>query len=129
MKKRRILYKEPKEEIIDLTDMGNHNKTSVIRADNTRSILDPKSEHVGTFDSTGIIVIPEDKGYIESKLERQATTPEDPDGNYEEQLEAEGAFIIDSTTYFPASGTTVTRKSQTPAEIAEERGYHDFIER
>jgi hypothetical protein len=83
---------------IDLSDIGNRNKTSVIRADDTRSILDPKSEHVGAFDSTGVIVIPEDKGYIESRLERQV--PEDPDGNYEEQLEAEGAILLESTTFF-----------------------------
>lgn len=125
MKRRRIFNKEPKEEIIDLTDSGNRNKTSVIRADNTRSILDPKSEHVGAFEASGILVIPEDKGLAYSK----PYEPQDPDGDFEERLEAEGAFIIDSTTYFPASKTRITKRSQTVEERAQEREFNYYNDR
>ena len=51
------------------------------------------------------------------------TPPRTPDGQFEEQLEAEGVTILNSTTYFPASKQTVTWKSKTPAEIAQEKGY------
>lgn len=100
----------------------------MIRADNTKSILDPKSEHVGAFDSTGIIVIPEDKGYLESKLQRQVL-PEDPDGNYEDQLEASGATIIDSVTQFPASNTRLYKRSQTVEERAQEQEFNYYNDR
>jgi hypothetical protein len=120
MKRQRITDRNPHREIIDLTDSAMNNHTRVVR-----SRLDSKSEHIGAFDSTGIIVIPEDKGLAYSK----PNEPQDPEENYEEKLEAEGAHIIESVTHFPASGITITKKSQTPAEIAEERGYHDFIER
>jgi hypothetical protein len=42
---------------------------------------------------------------------------------YEERLEAEGATIIDSTTFFPASNTRITKRSQTPEERAEQRTF------
>jgi hypothetical protein len=129
--KRRI-YKEPKEEIIDLTDTGNHNTMPVIREldqdpvtgmATMRSITDPPKN--SAFDNEPVHFVEENKG----TAYHEPYTPPDPDGGYEEKLEAEGAFIIDSTTYFPASKTTVTKKSYTPAEIAEERGYHGFYER
>jgi hypothetical protein len=123
-----------KEEVIDLTDIGHDNKMPVIRELDQdpvtgmvtmRSVTDPdKNSAFGANDSP-VQFVEEDRG----SAYHEPITPTDPDGNYEEQLEAEGAFIIDSTTYFPASKTTVTKKSQTPAEIAEKRGYHDFIER
>ena len=115
MMKRRRIPNERKEGIIDLTDFGNRNKTSVTRE--TRFRLDPKSDYIGVIDSSAIHVIPEDKGLAYSKpLELQ-----DPEDSFEEQLETEGASIIESTTYFPASGTTVTKRSQTVEERAEER--------
>ncbi len=45
----------------------------------------------------------------------------DPDGNYDEQLEATGATIIKSEVYFPASRTTITKRSLTRDESASER--------
>jgi hypothetical protein len=131
--KRRILNKEPKEEIIDLTDTGNHNTMPVIREleqdpvtglVTMRSITDPKRNSAFDNDSP-VQIVTEDKGTVY----HEPDTPPDPDGDFEERLEAEGAFIINSTTYFPGSKTTITKKSYTPAEIAEQRGYNDFIER
>ena len=48
-----------REGIIDLTDFGNRNKTSVTRE--TKFRLHPKSDHIGAFDSSAVHVIPEDK--------------------------------------------------------------------
>jgi hypothetical protein len=53
----------------------------------------------------------------------QAPIPQDPEESYEEYLESTGATVINSTTYFPASGITTTKRSQTHDEIAKERGY------
>ena len=47
----RVKIKEPKDEVIDLVDMGNHNKTTV-----ARSKLDPE------LHDSPIECIPEDKG-------------------------------------------------------------------
>jgi hypothetical protein len=91
-----------------------------------RSKLDSKSDHLGAFADSPIGIVPENKGYLESKIQR--LQPQDPEPEFEERLEMEGATIIDSTTFFPASNTRLTKRSQTPAEIAEERGYHDFHE-
>jgi hypothetical protein len=108
--------------VIDLTDMGSHNQMKVVR-----SRLDSKSDHLGAFADSPIDIISEDKGYLESKIQRQM--PEDPEPEFEERLEMEGATILDSTTYFPASNTRLTKRSLTPTEIAEERGYNqDFHE-
>jgi hypothetical protein len=101
MTKRRITDKQfLTEKIIDLTDTGNNNSMRVVR--DTRSRLDAMSDHLGAFDDSPLEVIPEDRGYIESKLQRQM--PEDPEGNYEDQ----GAAIIESTTFFPACPLTIT---------------------
>ena len=45
--------------------------------------------------------------------------PQDPEPDYEERLEAEDATII--ATRFPASGTTITKRSLTPKEWDEQR--------
>jgi hypothetical protein len=58
-----------------------------------RSRLDSISEHIGAFADSPIEIIPEDKGYLESKLQR--TQPQDPEDGYEEKLEMEGATILD----------------------------------
>jgi hypothetical protein len=130
---RRIRKKE--EEIIDLLDYGNHNTMPVIREleqdpvtglVTMRSVTDSAHGKDSAFNDSPVhFVAEEDRG---QGYKKEPDPIPDPDGNYEEQLENEGAFIINSTTYYPASGTTVTKKSQTPAEIAEERGYHDFYE-
>lgn len=54
--------------------------------------------------------------------------PQDIEPGYEEGLENRGATVINSTTYYPASGITTHRRSMTHDEIADERGYHDFYE-
>ena len=65
MMKRRRISNERKEVIIDLTDFGNHNK--VLVTSETRSGLDPKSNHIGAFDSSAGHVIPEDIGLMYAK--------------------------------------------------------------
>lgn len=120
-----------KEEIIDLTDIGHNNKMPVIREleqDPVTGVVTMRSINdspVSTLDNEPIQFIQEDKG----QGYREPYTPPEIDGDYESKLEAEGAFIIESKTHYPASNTTVTKRSQTPAEIAEERGYHGFYER
>jgi predicted transcriptional regulator len=70
--KRRILNKEPKEEIIDLTDTGNHNTMPVIREleqdpvtglVTMRSITDPKRNSAFDNDSP-VQIVTEDKGTV-----------------------------------------------------------------
>lgn len=116
-----------KEEVIDLTDTSGNNSMPVIREleqdpvtglVSMRSATDPPKQG-GAFDDTPIHFVEEDKGQGYS----EPYTPADPEPETDERLEMEGGFIINSTTYFPASNTRVTKKSKTPAEIAEERGY------
>ena len=102
-----------KERIIDLTDRGRNNTTPVVRELRSLSDQSPAARA-----SNAINFVNEERDI--GTTNKQGPNLQDPDGNYEEQLEAEGAFIVQSTTYYPASGTTVTRRSQTPAEIAEE---------
>lgn len=108
MPRRRITDKEQGNQIIDLTDTGSHNQMKVVR-----SKLDSKSDHLGAFAESPIEIISEDKGFIKIKFPQQ---PEDPEPDFEERLEAEGATIIDSTIFFPASNTRITKRSQTPVE-------------
>ena len=56
-RKYRVKIKEPKDEVIDLVDMGNHNKTTV-----ARSKLDPE------LHDSPIECIPEDKGQASTNL-------------------------------------------------------------
>jgi hypothetical protein len=132
MKGKGIGRRRKEEVIIDLTDTSGNNSMSVVRELDQdpvtgmvtmRSITDPPKKG-GAFDDTPIHFTEEDKG----RGYKEPPALPDHDGDYEGQLEKEGAFIVESTTYYPASGTTVTRRSQTPAEIAEEKGYHDFVE-
>jgi hypothetical protein len=107
MTRRRTTDKEQRNEIIDLTaDTGSHNQMKLVR-----SRLDSKSEHLGAFADTPIQIVQEDKGYLESKLQRRM--PEDSEPDYEQRLEAEGARVIESITFFPASLTWITKRSQT----------------
>jgi hypothetical protein len=112
--RRKITDNVQKDEVIDLTDGAGTNQMKVVR-----SKLDSKSEHLGAFADSPIHIIPEDKGYLESKLLRKM--PEDPEPDFERQLEAEGAQVIESITHFPASNTTLIKRSQTPAERVEQR--------
>lgn len=47
--------------------------------------------------------------------------PKDPNGYYDEHLETTGATIIKSKVYFPASKTTITKRSMTPQPHRAER--------
>lgn len=107
-----------KEKIIDLTDTGRRNKTSVVRDTNTtatefstinriRSLSDAPSPP-----SNIIHLVDEDKDL--GLIQQQGPNLVDPDGRYEEELEASGATVLNSTTYFPASRTTITKRSRTP---------------
>jgi hypothetical protein len=74
------------------------------------------------------MIASEDKG--ESYPHPQPYVPEDIEPGYEEQLEAHGATIIDSTTYFPASRQSLSKRSMTPQEHAEQRtGTGYYLER
>jgi hypothetical protein len=119
--------REKREDIIDLDDFSGMNRTNAIRDTSPRSRLDLKTDYLGEFDSSGIEVIPEDRDYSYSKQQRPE--PEDPEPMEDERLEAEGAQIINSSTYFPASKTTLTKRSQTVAERAEERERTRYGER
>jgi hypothetical protein len=111
-----------KEEVIDLTDTSGNNHTPVIReleqdpvtgCVTVRAAIDPpKNKYLEGQ------VIPEDRGLAYSKPQE----PEDPEGNCEEQLEAEGA----TTTFFPASNTRITKRSQAPEERAEQRMFEYY---
>lgn len=86
-----------------------------------RSIIDPDKN--STFNNDSPVQFAEEDrglGYHEP------VTPADPEGDYEERLEAEGATIIDSTTFFPASNTRITKRSQTPEERAEQRMFEYY---
>ena len=65
------------------------------------------------------ITVNEDKG----SLYPEPYQPPDPEPLYEEQLEATGATIIKSETYYPKSGITTNKRSMTHDEIADQRGY------
>jgi len=65
--------------------------------------------------------VPENKGL--QSPEDEYDEKYNPEPMEDERLEMEGAHIINSTTYYPASNTTITKRSLTPQEIAEERGY------
>ncbi|MGC2309273.1 MAG: hypothetical protein WA461_12790 [Nitrososphaeraceae archaeon] len=106
------MLRNRKEEIVDLTDIGNHNHTTVVR-DRDREGF----KHI-------IDIIPEDKMLSTSKFPSTEVT--DSEVGWEERLKAEGATIIDSTTYYPASNQRITKKSLTSAEIAEERMFNYY---
>jgi hypothetical protein len=67
-----------------------------------------------------IETVPQDRGITIAEDEYEKYNPEPMEV---ERLKMEGAQIINSTTYYPASNTTITKRSLTPQEIAEEKGY------
>jgi hypothetical protein len=54
----------------------------------------------------------------------EAYQPPEIEPGYEEHLENRGATLIESTMYYPATKTTVSKRSMIHDEIADERGYH-----
>jgi hypothetical protein len=117
-----------KDKIIDLTDTGRRNKTSVVR-DTQDDFMPAKVRSLNdapTPPSRIITVVDEDKD-----LGRIPQGPNlvDPDSQFEEQLEAGGATIISSETYFPASRTTITKRSMKPEEHRAEQDRAYYLER
>jgi hypothetical protein len=110
-----------KERIIDLTDSNRNNSTPVIRE--LRSMSDPIQGRAN--DSINFVNAENN----EKDLEHETLNLIDPDGQYEEQLEASGATILNSTTYYPDSRTTITKRSLTPEESAAERQQQYYLER
>jgi hypothetical protein len=126
----KAIKRREEEVIIDLTDSGNHNTMPVIREleqdpvtglVTMRSIIDPDKNSTFNNDSP-IQFAEEDRGTAYP----QRADPPDPEGDYEERLEAEGATILESTTFFPASNTRITKRSQTPEERAEQRMFEYY---
>ena len=118
------LNSNKKERIIDLTDIGRHNSMPVLREDDDeipvlRSINDSPAEAI---DPVNFITEDSSQGYPQS----QPPNLIDPDGQFEELLEAEAATIIDSTTYYPASKTSISKRSQTVEERAEQRTFEYY---
>jgi hypothetical protein len=147
---------DKRDRVVNLTDMGRHNSmkaslvrdlqddgTYKLRAVNWDGSLIPEENPEDPNSIEGVegntssqqqqqrrqsqvfIVAHEAKG---SSYSESYQPPTDIEPGYEEYLEATGATIINSTTYFPASKTTISKRSQTPANVAEEMGYHDFHE-
>jgi len=129
---------EKRDRIINLTDSGRHNHTRVVRdlqddgtyklrAVNWDGSLIPEEnpEDPNSLGATegdmqpSIYIAHEDKGSSYPQPEQ----PPDIEPGELERLENSGATIIDSTTYYPASRTTVSKRSMTHDEIADERGY------
>lgn len=109
-----------KERIIDLTDSNRNNTTPVIRE--LRSMSDPILGQAN--DSINFVNEDRDIGHS------MGPNLQDPDGNYEEELEAKGVTVLNSTTYYPASRTTITKRSMTPEESAAERqGQQYYLDR
>jgi hypothetical protein len=125
--------------IINLTDSGKHNNMRVVRDlqdDGTYRLrqvnwdgsLIPEENYQDPNSIVGaaegnipqiFITAHEDKG----SSYPEPYQPPDPEPGYEEQLEATGATIIKSETYYPKSGITTNKRSMTHDEIADEGGY------
>lgn len=90
-------------------------KSSIIGRGKMRSANEPsKSSGI-----PGIYIATREN--LHKDLEHGKPLPEDPDPNALLFYEAQGATILESTTYFPQSRQTVTTRSQTQDEIEAER--------
>ena len=119
-----IMYKRSsikRERVIDLTDIGRNNTTPVVRELRSLNDLPPTQADAIDF-------VKEDRDI--GTTNKQSPNLQDPDGPFfEEQLEAQGATILDSTTYYPASKISITKRSMTPEESAAERAGQYYLER
>lgn len=136
---------DKKEKVINLTDSGRRNNIRVVRDlqdDGTYRLRqvnwdgslipednpqDPNA--IGAAEGqqanglqSPVFIAQEDKG----SSYPQPYQPPEIEPSYEEHLENTGATILDSTTYYPASKTIVSKRSMTPQEIAAERGYTQY---
>jgi hypothetical protein len=133
----------PKQDkIINLTDSHRRNSTPAIRqmdisvnpvtgthtytpTSRRRNPTNPNDMLSDSGSTTTFMIVPEDKGDgLSTSKEQYQPPPTDPEPNADELLEAAGATILDSTTYFPASKQSLSKRSMTPAEHAAERGYY-----
>lgn len=132
---------QKRDRIVNLTDSGRHNNMRVVRDlqdDGTYRLRQvnwdgslipeenpyPDPNAIGAVEGQQanglpIFIAHEDKG---SGYE-EPYQPPDIEPGYEEHLENTGATIINSTTYYPGSKTTISKRSMTHDEIADERGY------
>lgn len=121
-----------REQIIDLTDSARNNSTPVVRnldvnpvtgartyttAEDRSLFRDPERD---SNNPIFIMTTSEDKG----QSHPEPYTPPEIEPQDEERLENMGATIHDSTTYYPASRQSISKRSMTPQEIADERGYY-----
>lgn len=83
-----------------------------------RSVSDPSTNDINNNNAGFVFAISENRN---KELQHGDPLPEDPEPNYLSQLEATGATIIKSETYFPQSRQTVTTRSLTPEEHRAER--------
>jgi hypothetical protein len=118
-----------KERVIDLTDIGRRNHMPVLREGESteedpimiRSLNDQPSEAI---DAVNFI----DDNINIGHTKTQGYTPPDPEPYEDERLENEGATIHYSTTYYPASNQTITKRSMTPEKSMAER-QEQYLER
>lgn len=110
---RKYNNRQPKKDhVIDLTDTSRRNSMPVIRELDINPVTGCETVRVraatdsGTSNDFSMFITVEDKG---ENPYPEPYPPQDPEPEYEERLEAEGATIHDSTTYFPASNRTLSR--------------------
>lgn len=118
-----------RDNVIDLTDSSRQNSTPVVRELDVNPITGCRTYKVLSADAAAaaandnedvpIFITGEDKG----QSHPEPYQPPEIEPQDEERLEAGGATILDSTTYYPASNMSVSKRSQTPQERAAERGY------
>jgi hypothetical protein len=131
-----------RDRIINLTDIGRHNtmQARVVRDlqdDGTYRLRqvtwegalipeenpqDPNALGAteGNNNEPVFITANEDKG----SGYRLPYEPTDIEPGYEKGLESTGATVVNSTTYYPASGVTTTKRSMTHEERRSESEYY-----
>ena len=105
-----------RENVINLIDTGRNNITPVTKV---KAAIDSGNNSTN-YDVLPIFITGEDKG---QSVHPEPYTPPEIEPQEEERLENLGATVLDSTTYYPASKISISKRSQTPQERAEERGY------
>jgi hypothetical protein len=133
-----------KDNLINLTDIGRHNTTQArlvrdLQDDGTYKMRyvnwdgslipeenpqDPNALGAteGNNNTPIFIIANEDKG----SGYKQPYQPTDIEPGYEEGLKSGGATVHSSTTYYPASKVTTTKRLVTHDEIAAERGNSQY---
>jgi hypothetical protein len=132
--------KQKQDKAITLVDIGRRNTMSVNRIrtfyiDENNNRIEyfgdvPPNEAIESEDSVEVVDREEIPfiGFIPDDRNKGNTYPEpyqlpEIESGYEEGLEAGGATVIVSSTYYPASGVTISKRSMTHDETADERGF------